>query len=274
MQPAVTPVCRAAADYSRICSKLQDSTLSPKRGEIGFAMRIYSLPSFFSLRSTDGSFGEQCRSRRGYFMVEMRRCSLGVRMISLSQFCRRNSFSIRIFSAKRLGTETIVLALARGLAGYSSAGSHNAFEVTVVTQTPSGNYADADLPFRVVRRPGIFQLRKLISDSDVVPVAGTALAPMLWGLWLNKPVIVEHHGHQAICPTGMLLKLPELSVSTAYFRQQQYGNVCGASLRRAAGCAPGPAFLAVSSLLAHSPRCRKHCGLRFPITRNSASTSR
>jgi glycosyltransferase involved in cell wall biosynthesis len=122
------------------------------------------------------------------------------------------------------GTETIVLALARGLAGYAPAGSLNAFDVTVVTQTPQGDYPDAGLPFHVVRRPAIFQLRKLIDAADLVHVAGAALPPMLWGLWLNKPVIVEHHGYQAICPTGMLLKLPELSVCPGYFRQREYGK--------------------------------------------------
>ena len=122
------------------------------------------------------------------------------------------------------GTETIVLALARGVAGYAPAGIHNAFDVTVVTKTPKGSYPDADLPFRVVRRPSIFQLRKLIDTADVVHVAGAALPPMFWGLWLKKPVIVEHHGYQAICPTGMLLKLPELSVCPGYFRQRKYAK--------------------------------------------------
>lgn len=122
------------------------------------------------------------------------------------------------------GTETIVLALARGLAGYQLAGNRNAFDVTAVTETPAGDYSDAGLPFRVVCRPSIFQLRRLIHAADLVHIAGAALAPMLLGLWLNKPVIVEHHGYQAICPTGMLLKLPELSVCPGYFRQRKYAK--------------------------------------------------
>jgi glycosyltransferase involved in cell wall biosynthesis len=127
-------------------------------------------------------------------------------------------------SAKRWWNRSHCSALARGLAGYAPAGSRNAFDVTVVTETPAGNYPDADLSFRVVRRPSIFQLRKLIDTADVVHVAGAALPPMFWGLWLNKPVIVEHHGYHAICPTGMLLKLPELPVCPGYFRQRKYAK--------------------------------------------------
>src|SRR5262249_2959743 len=37
-----------------------------------------------------------------------------------------------------------------------------------------------------------------------VHVAGPALSPMILGLLARKPVIVEHHGFQAICPTGQL----------------------------------------------------------------------
>jgi glycogen synthase len=122
------------------------------------------------------------------------------------------------------GIETIVLALARGLTQYPVAGARSPFDVTVVAETPMGTYPDANLPFRIVRRPGIVQLRKLIATSDVVHVAGAALVPMFWGLWLKKPVIVEHHGYQAICPTGMLLKLPEFSVCPGYFRQQKYAK--------------------------------------------------
>jgi len=69
------------------------------------------------------------------------------------------------FSPSVGGIETIVPALARGLAGYAPAGSRNAF------------------------------------DGTAVP-----------------------HGCQTVCPTGVLLKLPELSVGPGYFRQRKYGK--------------------------------------------------
>jgi glycosyltransferase involved in cell wall biosynthesis len=125
------------------------------------------------------------------------------------------------------GVENIVMALARGLAESAPIESGKAFDVTLVTETPAGGYPDADLPFRVVRRPGTLQLRRLIREADVIHLAGPALLPMFWGFWLKKPVILEHHGYQAICPTGMLLKLPELSTCPGYFRQRNYGQCLG-----------------------------------------------
>jgi glycosyltransferase involved in cell wall biosynthesis len=75
------------------------------------------------------------------------------------------------------GVETIVLALARGLAELHDSGGAPQFEVTLVTQTPAGNYDDASLPFRTIRQPGFVQLWRLVRNSDVVHVAGPAMAP-------------------------------------------------------------------------------------------------
>ena len=107
------------------------------------------------------------------------------------------------------GVETVVLALAHGLAGERRPDGTPEFEITLVTQTPSGEFHDADLPFRVVRQPTMLQLRQLVQNSDVVHVAGAAIAPIVIGLLAAKPVVVEHHGFQTICPTGQLFQEPQ-----------------------------------------------------------------
>jgi glycogen(starch) synthase len=106
------------------------------------------------------------------------------------------------------GVETIVLSLARGLAGLRYLKGAPQFEITLVTQTPAGDYDDSANPFRTIRQPGFVQLWRLIRNTDVVHVAGPALAPLLLSLIAGKPFVVEHHGFQAICPNGQLLIEP------------------------------------------------------------------
>ena len=106
------------------------------------------------------------------------------------------------------GVETIVLSLARGLAGLRDLNGVPQFEITLVTQTPAGHYEDGANPFRTIRQPGFARLWQLIRKSDVVHVSGPALAPLLLGLLARKPLIVEHHGFQTICPNGQLLIEP------------------------------------------------------------------
>ena len=106
------------------------------------------------------------------------------------------------------GVETIVLSLACGLAGLRDSNGAPQFEITLVTQTPAEQYDDGANPFRTIRRPGFVQLWQLIQKSDVVHVAGPAIAPLLLGLLARKPLVVEHHGFQTICPNGQLLIEP------------------------------------------------------------------
>ncbi len=101
------------------------------------------------------------------------------------------------------GVETLVLSLARGLSG-----GDPEFEITLATQTPADNFDDLSLPFKVVRQPNLIHLWDLIRVSDVVHVAGPALWPIFLGLLARKPVVVEHHGFQTICPNGQLLIEP------------------------------------------------------------------
>jgi glycosyltransferase involved in cell wall biosynthesis len=106
------------------------------------------------------------------------------------------------------GIETIVLALARGLAECRDADGAPKFEITLATQTPAGNFDSTTLPFHVTRRPGLIPLWRLIRRSDVVHLAGPSLVPLLLGLLARKPMVVEHHGFQTICPNGQLLIEP------------------------------------------------------------------
>jgi glycosyltransferase involved in cell wall biosynthesis len=106
------------------------------------------------------------------------------------------------------GVETIVLSLARGLAELRDSNGAPQFETTLVTQSAAGNYDDRANAFRTVRTPSFVQLWQLVRSSDVVHVAGPALAPLFLGLLESKPVVVEHHGFQTICPNGQLLIEP------------------------------------------------------------------
>src|ERR1700720_558856 len=94
------------------------------------------------------------------------------------------------------GVETIVLSLARGLAGLRDSNGAPQFEITLVTQTLADDYDDSANPFRTIRRPGFFQLETLVRNADVVHAAGPALGPLLLSLFARKPFVVEHHGFQ------------------------------------------------------------------------------
>jgi len=106
------------------------------------------------------------------------------------------------------GVESIVFSLASGLAKLPDSNGATQFEITLVTQTPSGNYDDGANAFRTARTPGFFKLWQLIRSSDIVHVAGPAIAPLILSLLARKPCVVEHHGFQTICPNGQLLLEP------------------------------------------------------------------
>ena len=120
------------------------------------------------------------------------------------------------------GVETVVLSLARGLAELRDSNGAAQFEIALVTQAPAGNWNDARLPFHLIRRPGFFQLWRLIRSSDVVHVAGPALAPLLLSLVARRPVVVEHHGFQTICPNGQLLIEPAGTPCPGHFMAKRH----------------------------------------------------
>src|SRR5713226_8197897 len=122
-----------------------------------------------------------------------------------------------VFAPSVGGVETIVLSLARGLAEFRDSNGALQFETILVTQTPAGNYDDHGFPFHIIRQPGLLLLWRLIRMSDVVHVAGPALAPLILSLLAWKPVVIEHHGFQTICPNGQLLIEPEGTLCPGHF---------------------------------------------------------
>jgi len=115
------------------------------------------------------------------------------------------------------GVETVAKSLATGLANLRTAGGVAAHEVTVVTNTPGPNTNEFGDPYRIIRRPPVDELRKLIEASDLIHVAGAAIPPIREALRVAKPVVVEHHGFQAICPTGQLLREPQDTPCPGHF---------------------------------------------------------
>ncbi len=124
----------------------------------------------------------------------------------------------RFFPPSIGGVETYVRLLADGLARKTN----DAPEVCCVTETTRGDFDDTTLPFKVVRRPGVRGLFRLVRDADVVHIAGPAILPMAIAIWLHKPVIVEHHGYQAICPNGLLLFVPTRTACPDHFMRRHY----------------------------------------------------
>lgn len=122
------------------------------------------------------------------------------------------------------GVQTIVLSLACGLAELRDSNGAPEFEITLVTQEPPENYDDRALPFRVVRRPSLLQLWRLIRSCDVIHVAGPSLAPMFLALLSRRPLVVEHHGFQTICPNGQLLIEPSGTPCPGYFMSERHAE--------------------------------------------------
>jgi len=117
------------------------------------------------------------------------------------------------------GVETYVMNLAQGLATRDAAPR---LEVTLATQTPAGNFDDGALPFRVVRRPAMWTLAGLVRRADVVHLAGPAFLPMLLALLLRRKMVVEQHGYQAVCPNGLMLHQPTMTVCPGHFQAGHY----------------------------------------------------
>jgi glycogen(starch) synthase len=114
-------------------------------------------------------------------------------------------FYSHFFAPNIGGVETIVLSLSRGLAELRASHGLAEFELTLATETPAEDFDDRLLPFRVLRQPSLRHLLREIRSSDIVHVAGPALAPLVLGLLTGRPVVIEHHGFQTICPTGQLI---------------------------------------------------------------------
>jgi glycogen(starch) synthase len=125
------------------------------------------------------------------------------------------------------GVETVVLSLARGLAELRAPSGLPEFDLTLTTETAAEDFNDRTLPFRVFRRPSLAQLLRMIRSSDIIHIAGPALFPLLLGLLARKPVVVEHHGFQTICPTGQLLIEPRGAPCPGHFMARRYNECLG-----------------------------------------------
>lgn len=123
------------------------------------------------------------------------------------------------------GVQTNVYELACGLSEWHRAHSDDPeLEVTIVTQTRETTPKDDSWPFRLVRKPTFTKLFNLVRSADVIHVAGPAMLPMLFSIILRRPMIVEHHGYQSICPNGILLLGTDRTVCPGHFMAGRYWN--------------------------------------------------
>jgi glycosyltransferase involved in cell wall biosynthesis len=121
------------------------------------------------------------------------------------------------------GVQTIVWELAQGLAAWApDKPEAERIEVTVVTRTLERTPGDGTLPFRLVRRPSLRELVRLLCGTDIVHLAGPAMLPLALSLALRKPVVVEHHGYHSICPKGNLLYGPDHCACPGHFMAGRY----------------------------------------------------
>ena len=126
------------------------------------------------------------------------------------------------------------MQLAMGIAQTASSGSLGSLELTVVTPAPASGMNDSALPFRVVRQPSLAALLRLLYGADIVHLAGPIFVPMILGFLLRKPVVIEHHGFQAICPNGQLLFQPAGELCPGHFMARHY-HKCLACNRNSKG---------------------------------------
>jgi glycosyltransferase involved in cell wall biosynthesis len=121
------------------------------------------------------------------------------------------------------GVETSVFALAQGLSELRR-GEQPQFAITIATQSLAHEFDDSFLRFAVIRRPTIGNLWRVIRHSDVIHIAGPALTPLLLGFLARKPIVVEHHGYQAICPNGILIHQPDGTICPGHFQARRYAE--------------------------------------------------
>jgi len=121
------------------------------------------------------------------------------------------------------GLERITFELASGLAEWSARESDaETLDVTVVTRTAGNLSEDGKLPFRVVRRPGLYELVTLVRENQLLHLAGPAILPLAFGLLMGKSVAIEHHGFQTICPNGQFFHVPTRRLCKGHYMAGHY----------------------------------------------------
>lgn len=122
------------------------------------------------------------------------------------------------------GVQTVTMSLARGLAQWQEEAACASPQVTVATATAADGMDDSSLPFRVVRRPGVIELVRLLRNADLIHMAGPSLLPLFLGWLLQKLIVVEHHSFQAACPNGLLFYEPQQAPCPGHFMARRYGE--------------------------------------------------
>ena len=120
------------------------------------------------------------------------------------------------------GVEATTRTLAQGLAEWPKNRTGDSIKITLVTSTPAGRMNDSLLPFRVVRRPTLWALIQLFRSADIIHLAGPALLPLALGWLLKKRTVLEHHNYQSMCPNGLLIYQPDLSICPGHFLARRY----------------------------------------------------
>ncbi len=124
------------------------------------------------------------------------------------------------------GVQSAMHLLAKGLMQLDSSlpGNQPSVEVTVVTPTQAQGWDDAGQVYRVIRRPSLWRLMKLLRGADLVHIAGPCLWPTILSKLFGKRVVIEHHGYQSVCPNGLLFEEPSRTVCPGYFIKRKYGE--------------------------------------------------
>ncbi len=102
----------------------------------------------------------------------------------------------RVFPPAVGGMERFAEELAGWLAEHE-------YDVTVVTYTPAEPTADQNRLYRVLRCPNLRTVVRMARQADIVHVSGLSVRGILVALLAGWRPVVTHHGHQAVCPTGL-----------------------------------------------------------------------
>ncbi|MFW6087384.1 MAG: glycosyltransferase family 4 protein [Myxococcota bacterium] len=130
-------------------------------------------------------------------------------------------------------------------------------EVDVVTATGAEASADRHRPYQVVRTGSPAAALAVLRRADVVHVSGLSLRGIGLGRLANRPLVVTHHGYQAVCPTGLMMTR---------------ADPCEADGRQPGPCAscPGAGARGRASVLAHrlgARACHANVGVSRYLTR-------